>query len=110
MKVAGLQQIPDPQLHLGPVEGLRQEVVGAVRERLLFRLRRIVAGKHENGQIVVLRDYSGQLIHGSQAVNMRHMQVQQDEIGLHFLETLKELARVAQAANVRVTCKLQDGG
>ena len=81
MEMASLQQILDAKLHLGPVEGLGKKVMGAVRERLLLGLRRVVAGEHQNRQIIVLRDHGGQLIHGGQTVDVRHMEIQQDQVG-----------------------------
>ena len=75
MEVASLQQILDAELHLGPVKGLGEIVMGAVRERLLLGLGRTIPREHQNRKIVVLGDHGGQLIHGSETVHMRHMEV-----------------------------------
>ncbi len=84
--------------------------MGAVRQRLFLRLRCVVAGEHQDGQIVVLRDRRRQLIHGGKAVHMRHMEVEQDQVRPDLLEHFENIARVAQAGNIDVTRKFQHCG
>ncbi len=110
MKMASLQQILHPKLYLGPVERLGEKVMGAVRQCLLLRLRCVVAREHENWQIVIVRDHRGELIHSGKAVDVRHMEVEHDQVRPDLLEHLQDVARVAQAGNIGVTREFEHGG
>ena len=75
-----LEQRVDPEQHFVAVERLVQEVLGAARQRLAFRLLRVVAGQHQDRQVARLRDLV-QLVHDLEPVAVRHVEVEQDQIG-----------------------------
>ena len=79
-----LEQRADPQQHFVGVERLVDEVLRAARQRLAPRLRRHVAGQHQDRQVAGLGDLV-ELVHHLQAVHVRHVQVEQDQVGARSL-------------------------
>ena len=83
--------------------------MGAVGERPLPSRRRVVAGQDHDGHIVVLSDDLAQLVHDGDAIYMRHMEIQKNEVWSKFLKNLYRLTRIVEAAHVAITSQFQDG-
>ena len=75
-----LEQRLDAQQELVLLERLVDEVLGAARQRVAPRLGRQVARQDQDRQVRRLGDLV-QLVHHLEAVEMRHVQVEQDQVG-----------------------------
>ena len=90
---AVLEQIVDPQDDLEMIERLGHQVLRAHRQRAPLRVDRDVRREHEDRQVISLRDRGLELLDDAKAVEMRHVQVEQHEIGLKFEILRQRLAR-----------------
>ena len=77
---AGVEEVLDPQQHLQPIEGFRQEILGAGFQRALLGLDGRVRGEHEDRQEHGLGN--PKLPDDRDLVQVRHHQVEQDQIRL----------------------------
>ncbi len=93
---ARLEQRADPQHHLVGVERLGDEVFRPAQERLLPRLRRQVARHHQHREEGALGNLA-QAVEHLEAVHVRHVEVEQDQVGARVDVELHHLARVARA-------------
>ena len=94
---ARLEQRLDAQQQLVLLERLVDEVLGAARQRLAPRFRRQVARQDQDRQVRRLGDLV-QLVHHLEPVHVRHVQVEQDEIGPVLDVERADLARVVGAS------------
>jgi hypothetical protein len=97
---ARVEQVLDPEQHLEPVERLGQKVLGAGLERTLLRLGRRVRGQHQHRQEHVARDR--ELADDRDPVQVRHHQVEQDQVGRPLAVERPHLARVGRAADLAI--------
>ena len=91
-----LEQRADPEQDFVGVERLVDEVFGAARQRLASCLRRHVAGEHQDRQVGGLDDLV-ELVHHCEAVQVRHVKVEQDEIRPVLHVQRRRFARVVRA-------------
>ncbi len=99
----GEEQVLHPLEYLGGVKRLRDEILGAHGERPALRIPLLVAGEDQDRPVLVLRDPQRQLPHHLETVDVRHVQVQQDEIRLECQEKGQRLAGVLDAAAVFIS-------
>src|SRR5437773_11286284 len=107
-KPAGFQQIVDTQQNFGRIKGLGQKVLRAEGKGLLFRLRRYVSRQNKNWQIVFVWNSGTQLRQERIPVNMRHHDIEQNQIGLIEGEAFKYLAWVIGFTKIGVSALLQN--
>ena len=75
----GLEQRADPEHDFIARERLVQKVFGPTRQRLALGLLRDVAGEHQDREVGCLDDLV-ERVHHCEAVEMRHVKVEQDEV------------------------------
>jgi hypothetical protein len=73
------EQRADAEQHFIGVVRLADEVLGAAGQRLLARLRRHVAGHHQDREIARFGDLI-ELVHHLEAAHLGHVQVEQDQV------------------------------
>jgi hypothetical protein len=95
----GVQQVRHPQRRLDDVDGLGEEVVRPERQGAPPGLRRRVGRDHQAGEVVLGRHPLGQLLQDREAVQDRHVQVEQDEVGRQVVQPLQRVARVRRAGH-----------
>ena len=78
---AGLEQVGDPQQDLGAVEGLGEEVLGAGGQGPLPDFGGDIGGEDEDGQEPAFGHQALEGLHEGEAVEVRHVQVEQDQVG-----------------------------
>ena len=105
----GLQEIPDPELHFRPVERFGNKIMCAHGKRPFPAPEVPSPGQDENGQIVVFGDYLAELVHDGDAIHVRHVQIQQDQVRREIHEYWYHLAGIVQAPYVVVSPSPQDG-
>ena len=89
---AGLQQVADPQHDLDGVERLGEKVPGPHRERFLAALREHVRRQHEDGEVSMMSKARREPSEHAEAVEVRHVQVEQQQVGLIAFEELLDIA------------------
>jgi hypothetical protein len=88
----GLELIADAQRHLGEIEGLGQKVPGAERQGAVLGLAGNVAAHHEHGQMVLDNALLERLDH-CKSVAIRHVQIENDQVGWGGREVFLEAPR-----------------
>ncbi|MEJ2291446.1 MAG: hypothetical protein P8Y05_06985 [Deinococcales bacterium] len=96
----------DAQPHLDRVDGLDEEVLGPAGERRLLELGALVAGEHQDR--VVVGQVGAQLLDDLQAVLVRHVMVEDEQVGAVLQEALEHAARVVEGGHLRVAGPLED--
>ena len=99
MQKPGLQQIADPQDHLGEVDGFGEEVPRARAEGALDGRRRRVAGQDERGKVATGR-VRGEVLQHAVPVEVRHVEVHEHEIRPEFGEPRDRFERVRITVHV----------
>ena len=84
-----VEQVLDPQEDFEPVERLGQEVFRAGGQGALPGLERHVRGQHEHREIDVLGN--GERLDDGHPVEVRHHEIEQDEIRLEGLVERRRL-------------------
>ena len=107
-KPAGFQQIVDAQQNFGGIKGLGQKVLRAEGKGLLFRFGRYVSRQNKNWQIVVVWNSRAQLRQERIPVNIRHHEIEQNQIGLLECEEFEYLAWVVGFTKICVSSLLQN--
>ena len=79
---ARLQEVLDAQQDLAGLEGFGEEVLGPHLQRLAPRFRIEVSRDDQDREIGVVGDVRSQGGHDIEAVQVRHQQIQHDQIGL----------------------------
>ena len=91
VQVPGLEQISDPEQDLVHLERLGHEVLRALGERAAAGLLGRVAGQHQHRQIALRLDDLGQTLQHRDAVEHRHVQVEEHQVGLLLGEESQDL-------------------
>ena len=102
------EQVVDAEEQLDPVEGLRQEIARAGRERPTLALGRGVGGEQEDRQIGLRPRLPLEPLQDLHAVEVRHPQIQQDQIGPELSIACRHLARVRRAAQMGIAGALEE--
>ena len=100
IEAARIEEVPDAQHDLEAVEGLRQEILGAGLEGALLRLAGRVGREDEDR----LEDVFGnlQLLDDGDPIQVRHHQVEQDQVGLELAGQGEDLPRIRGALDLAV--------
>ena len=101
------EQIVNPQQNFVRIERLRQKVLGPERQRLLFRLRSNIGGQYHDGQVGIVRDSGTQLCQEGKPVQLRHHQVEQNQIGFIYREEFEYFPWISSLCKVGITPSLQ---
>jgi len=101
------EQVVDAEEQLDPVEGLRHEIARAGRERATLGLGCGVGGEDEDRQIDLPRGLPLEPLEDLHAVEMRHPEVQHDQIGPELSVARRHLARVRRTAQVGIAGTLE---
>src|SRR3712207_4775466 len=107
MEGASLEEVPYPKQNLAGIERFREEVARAHRERALLRFGSDVCGKHDDRQVRVRRDARLELLEDGEAVEVRHVQIEQHQIRMEAHEERQSLTCVLRAFHVREPRSLQ---
>lgn len=83
-----MQEVADPEQDLRDVERLGEEVARTVGQGPLLGLPGHVGREDEDREELFLGDVLAQLLQDGEPVEARHVEVQQDEVGLIRLEQL----------------------
>src|SRR5205807_8615636 len=79
-EVARLKQISNPEENLRRVERLIEKVSRTARQSFTFSLGSCIGSQHQDGQPVIGRNNRSQLLHHLKSVQVKHHQVENDEI------------------------------
>ncbi len=104
---ARFEQRADPEQDLVAVERFVDEVLGAARQRLSTDLGRHVARQHQDWQIARFGKLV-QTVEHFQTVHVRHVQVQQDQIGAEPHVEVGCLAGIVGALDPREPAPLEE--
>ena len=107
MLVPRFEQILDAQQHLDGVERLGEKIRGADGQRATLGFEPDVGGQHEDGHALRRHEILRELLHHAEAVEVRHVQVEQDEVGLARLTQREHPARIGRGDDLRVTAELE---
>jgi len=99
MEPSGVQQVANAQPDLVPIQGLRQEVVSSKYESPVARGPLFVGSEHDYGHENHPRPQAAQQMENLEAIRLRHMKVQKDDIRPELRENLLHLPGVSQAAD-----------
>ena len=100
VKIPRMEEVLDPQQHLQPVEGFRQEILGAGLQGALLRVAGRVGREDQDRQEHVLGNLK--LPDDRDPVQMRHHQIEQDQIGLRLGVQGEHLPRIRGASDLTV--------
>ena len=100
VELARDQQVADAQQRLDAVERLGQEVARAHRQRPLLDRRRVVGRDDQHRQVALDGEQRPQRLHHLEAVEVRHVQVEDDQVGPRDRHLADHLARVGQRGDV----------
>src|SRR4030095_14983250 len=103
-----LQQVFHAQHHLGVIERLRDEILRACEKRAPLCLRGDIGREHQNRKIAV-RGY-GRLeqLHHRKAIKIRHVQIEQHNVGLELEDNRERLSRVSRRTNTWRAVQLEN--
>ena len=101
----GVQEVLDPQEHLDPVERLGQEVLRARGQGALLGRHRHVRGQHQDRHVGLRGDR--QLAHHGDPVEVRHHQIEQDQVGMELVVESADLTRIRRRDEVAIAGLLQ---
>ena len=87
------EQVADAQQRFDGVERLVEEVLGAGPERALANLDTEIGRHNENGEIALVAEQPLQLCHHAEAIEARHVQVQQNQVRTDLADQRRHLLR-----------------
>jgi hypothetical protein len=90
------EQRPDTQQDLVGLKRLADEILRAARERLPLGLRRFVGRQNQDGKVSGLGDFV-QLPHDLESIEVRHVQVEEDQVRPVPDVQLRRFARIRRA-------------
>jgi hypothetical protein len=96
------EDIADAHVQLGDVKGFRQQIGGSSRQGALFVFRGWVAGYDENGEAGGWRILAQEL-KDLKAIEERHAQIEEQEVGLKILAGFQEFVGTIDTAQLGVT-------
>ena len=97
--MACLEEIPHSQANFSAVQRLGQEIVGAEEESAVSRNRPVISGEHDHWQKAQRSASAPEAAQNLKAVWLRHVEVQQEQVGLEVGEGLLGRLRVSYAAD-----------
>src|SRR5579859_33598 len=109
VELARVQQVAHPQHHLGPVERLGQEVVGPEPESAVAGQPAAVRAEHDHRQVAEADPGAAQPPQDLQAVRLRHVKVEQHEVGFESHELVLGQPRVVEGLDLEVRVLFEDG-
>ena len=107
MEQAGLEEITDPKEHLDMLERLGQEVLRPALEHAAFGLERHVGRQDQNGEIRRWLHQRLDLREDLEAIQVRHREIEQDEVGPNRGVERQRLARVRRGRHGGVALALE---
>ena len=100
VELPGDEQVADPQQRLDAVERLGEEIARPHRQRPLLHRRRVVGGDDQHRQVALDGEQRPQRLHHLEAVEVRHVQVEDDQVGPRDRHLADDLARVGEGGDV----------
>ena len=100
MEEPGFHQIFDAQHHLGVVDRLADKVLGPARERTAAGGDRHVGGEDEDGEVFFGGNGRLELLHDLESGEVRHIEVDEDDVGGVFEKGGESLAGVRDSPDV----------
>ena len=100
VQLARHEQVADPQERFDAVERLGEEVAGAHRQRALLDRGRVVGGHDEDRQVAFGGEQGANGLHHLEAVHVRHVEVEDDQVRPDLGEPRDRVARIGDAAHV----------
>ena len=102
VELASVEKVLDAKEGLDLVERLGHEVLGAGSERAMLGLHGHVGRQDENRQVLVRGNHGLELPEHTNPVEVRHQQVEQDQVGPERLVELQDTAGVRRALEVPI--------
>ena len=100
IELPSAEEVAHPQHNLLALEGLGQEVVRAEYERAVARHPTGVARQHDHWKEAQAFASAAQPTEDLEPIWLRHVQIEQDDVGLELDEDMLNLPRVAQPADL----------
>ena len=97
---ARLEQVAHSQQHLGAVERLGEKVLGAGGQRAFLRVGAEIGGEHDHRQEHAVGQRGAQRGEHGDAVEMGHVEVEEEQVGLELQAPLDRLARVRERVHL----------
>src|SRR5471032_1819402 len=94
------QQVPYPQHGFQGIQRFTDEVLGAQRQGAQASVAGGVGGEHEDRQVFAVRDASVELFEYRKAIELRHVQVENDQVRLEAVEQVQGSQRLGAAQHV----------
>ncbi|MEI9893179.1 MAG: hypothetical protein WDN28_04525 [Chthoniobacter sp.] len=107
VKKARFEQIPDADDHFSGVQRLVQKVLGAGLESSQLDFWSFIAGEDQDRKIILLRNGRSQLLQHLEAVEVRHEDIEQQNIGMKLLKRPDRVARVVDDMDFKMPFPLQ---
>jgi hypothetical protein len=101
-----LEQRSDPQQYLVTVKRFVQKIFRPAREGFPLCFRSVIAGQHQNRKVARLNDLI-ELVHHLKPVPVRHVKVQEDEVGPEPDVYLGDLSGIGGRFNLAEPCAFQ---
>ena len=98
-----VEQVADAQERLELLERLREEVARPRVERLAPGLQQGVGRQHEDRHVRVAGDLGLEELEQGEAVEVRHHEVEQDQVGLELAVQVERPARIGRAGQLAVS-------
>ena len=105
-----LEQVVDAQHDLDGVERLGDEVARAHLQCALLHRRVAVAGDDQHGQRAARRQQVPQLLEDLEPVELRHVEVEDQQVGLAVAQQRQGLERIGGGVDAAVAAAVQEAG
>ena len=103
MEKTGFEQIADARQNFGEIERLRHKIASTMRECTVPDFRSSFPGDDQNGEVARCSNTIRQPIHDAEPVHARHVEVEQDQIGVAGVVQRRHRLRVRGARQVGIT-------
>jgi hypothetical protein len=109
MQPARLKQIPRPEYRFDGVEWLRQKVASALGEGFVARCVAGVSSENQHRQIGIAVWIGEERFEDFDPRHVRHVKVEDDQVGLSRTDEIESLARVCEAGHLRAAGAAEHG-
>ena len=100
VELPGDEQVANPQQRFDAVERLGEEIARPHRQRALLHRRRVVGGDDQHRQVALDGEQRPQRLHHLEAVEVGHVQVEDDQVRPRDRHLPIDLARVGEGGDV----------
>ena len=104
---SALEKIAKPELHLNRIERLRDEIICPCKKRLPPSLGRHIRSQDHDREKNIFRNNLLQFLHHLIAIEVRHVQIRQHQVGLKFRKQRNRLTRIRRATPFQAAKELE---